>query len=76
MITRDQAIQSMVTNYPLARAQVLANNPGLFGKTLDNKARKQALRMAGIELQEGMTIAWATPDDWAKNGYRGNLGDK
>lgn len=67
-ITRDQAIAAMVKFYPQARKQL--GSTGLIGKALDNKARKLALKLAGIELPEGYTIAWATPDDWGKDGYR------
>jgi len=67
-ITREQAIEAMEQHYPQARQQLA--NAGAFGKILDNKARKLALKIAGIELPAGSTIAWATPDDWGKDGYR------
>lgn len=73
MITREQAIEAMTANYDRARKELLAERPGLFGKQLDNKARKLALKLAGIELPEGCTIAWATPSGWGNGraGYRG-----
>ena len=66
--TQQLAQQAIIDNYDAAREQLA--NKGMFGKTLDQKARKLALRMAGIKLPEGATIAWATPDDWAAGGYR------
>lgn len=62
------AQQAMIDHYDEARAQL--GRTGLFGKELDRKARKLALRLGGIRLPEGATIAWATPDDWAEGGYR------
>lgn len=67
-ITRQQAIEAMIKFYPQARQQLAET--GAFGKTLDNKARKLAIKLAGIILPDGLTIAWATPDDWASDGYR------
>lgn len=67
-ITREAAITAMTKHYPQARKQLA--DAGAFGKDLDRKARKLALRLAGVELPEGFTIAWATPDDWAADGYR------
>jgi hypothetical protein len=67
-ITREQAIAAMVEFYPQARQQLA--DSGAFGKVLDNKARKLSLKLANITVPEGLTIAWATPDDWGKNGYR------
>jgi hypothetical protein len=67
-ITQAQAIAAVRKNYDAARTELA--NAGMFGKTLDNKARKLALKMAGIELPEGKTIAWATPDGWNVGGYR------
>jgi hypothetical protein len=67
-VTRDTAIAAMIKHYPAARKQLSA--AGHFGKTLDQKARKLALKMAGIELPEGQTIAWATPEGWCEGGYR------
>ena len=73
MITREQAIEAMTANYDKARAELLITRPELFGKLLDNKARKIALKLAGIELPDGLTIAWATPAGWGhgRTGYRG-----
>ena len=73
MITREQAIEAMTANYDKAREELLKARPELFGKLLDNKARKLALKLAGIELPEGCTVAWATPHGWAHGsaGYRG-----
>ena len=62
------AQQAMIAHYDEARAQL--ERKGLFGKNLDNKARKLALRLGGIRLPEWATVAWATPDDWAAGGYR------
>ena len=62
------AQQAMIAHYDEARAQL--EHKGLFGKELDRKARKLALRLGGVRLPEGATIAWATPDDWAEGGYR------
>ena len=76
MLTREKAIKEMVENYDKARAQVLADKPELFGKALDNKARKLALKLAGIALPKGLTIAWATPDRWGHAGYRGTNAQK
>lgn len=62
------AQQAIIKNYDAAREQL--SRKGVFGKELDRKARKLALRMAGIQLPDGATLAWATPDDWAAGGYR------
>lgn len=68
--TREAACAAMTSHYDQARAELARS--GLFGKTLDNKARKLALKLAGVSLPEGRTIAWATPDGWADGpGYRG-----
>ena len=66
------AAAAMVAHYDAARAAVQAERPGLFGKELDRKARKAALKAAGIDLPAGMTIAWATPEGWGAGrlGYR------
>ena len=66
--TQQLAQQAIIDNYDAAREQLA--NKGMFGKTLDQKARKLALSMAGIQLPDGATLAWATPDDWAAGGYR------
>lgn len=73
MLKKQSAIAAMVANYDEGRKQVLAERPELFGKLLDNRARKMALKLAGISLPEGFTIAWATPEGWGKgsSGYRG-----
>ena len=73
MLTKEFATSAMVANYDEGRKQVLAERPELFGKLLDNKARKMALKLAGIALPDGFTIAWATPEGWGKgsHGYRG-----
>lgn len=62
------AQQAMIDHYDEALAQLECE--GLFGKALDRKARKLALRLGGVRLPEWATIAWATPDDWATGGYR------
>ena len=62
------AQQAIINNYDAAREQL--SRKGLFGKDLDRKSRKLALRMAGIQLPDGATLAWATPDDCAAGGYR------
>jgi len=66
---RAEAQAAMVANYQTAR-ETLVKTTGAFGKELDRKARKLALKMAGIELPEWATIGWATPDDWGSGGYR------
>ena len=68
---RGAACAAMSLHYNQAREQL--GHTGLFGKALDNKARKLALKMGGITLPPGMTIAWATPEAWGKSpqGYRG-----
>lgn len=72
MLTKQSATFAMVANYDKARAQLLTARPELFGKILDNKSRKLSLKMAGVELPEGITIAWATPAGWGhgRDGYR------
>jgi hypothetical protein len=71
---KDQARAQLavVENYEAGRKQVLSDpeHLGEFGKRLDNKARKAALRIAGVELPEGLNVAWATPEDWHQGGYR------
>ncbi|MDO4687084.1 MAG: hypothetical protein Q4A92_11115 [Corynebacterium sp.] len=62
------AQQAMLAHYDEARVQL--ERKGLFGKDLDRKARKLALRLGGVRLPEGVTLAWATPDGWAEGGYR------
>jgi hypothetical protein len=62
MTTKTEFEQALIKNYPKAREELCKN--GLFGKVLDNKARKLALKMAGLSLPDGKTIAWATPDGW------------
>lgn len=62
------AQQAIINNYDAAREQL--SRKGLFGKELDSKARALSLRMAGIQLPDGATLAWATPDGWAAGGYR------
>lgn len=61
---RKEYIDAMVANYGKARAEMLRIRPELFGDLLDNKARKLALKMAGIVLPVGLTIAYATPENW------------
>lgn len=65
---RALANEAMREHFPRA-ARELANR-GKFGKDLDRKARKMALRLGGWRLPPGVTIAWATPDEWATGGYR------
>lgn len=62
------AQQAIINNYDAAREQLSCK--GLFGKELDRKARELSLRMAGIQLPDGATLAWATPDGWVTGGYR------
>lgn len=69
--TPEQAASAMLSHYAAARSQLAAT--GLFGKALDNKARKLALELAGLSLPDGATIAWATPADWAEDGYRASV---
>lgn len=68
---RKAACEAMATHYDAARAQ-LANAAGGFGKELDRKARKLAIKLSGVQLPEWATIAWATPDGWGTGplGYR------
>jgi hypothetical protein len=66
--TQEQAMSALRQHYDEARRQLAYS--GLFGKVLDNKARKLALKLAGITLPEGATIAWATPEGWSDGGYR------
>ena len=62
------AQDAIAKNYNEARG--LLASKGLFGKTLDNKARKLALRMGGFKLPDGWTIARVTPSNWGSWGYR------
>lgn len=62
------AQQAIINNYDAAREQLSCK--GLVGKELDRKARELSLRMAGIKLPDGATLAWATPDGWVTGGYR------
>ena len=72
---QNQAIQAaqaaIAAHYDTARAELSA--AGLFGKELDRKARKLALKMGGLTLPEGWTIAMVTPPGWGQGrlGYRG-----
>lgn len=68
-ISREQAIAAMVSFYPQARRELTLSST-LFGKALDRHSRRLALKLSGVELPEGMTIAWATPPGWGKDGYR------
>ena len=61
------AQQAIINNYDAAREQLSCK--GLFGKELDLEARKLSLSMAGIQLPDGATLAWATPDGWVTGGY-------
>ncbi len=67
IFTQEEAQDKMVEFYPVARAEL--EKKGLFGKVLDNKSRKLALKMAGVKLFFH-TVAWATPEGWGSNGYR------
>jgi hypothetical protein len=67
-VTKQQARAAVVAHYQEALHQF--DGSGLFGKKLDNKARKLALKIAGITLPTGCTIAWATPENWNQRGYR------
>ncbi len=66
--TQAQAKAAVIEHYNDARAQLSAT--GAFGKNLDRKARKLALRLGGLRLPEQYDIAWATPSVWGANGYR------
>jgi hypothetical protein len=66
-----QAAQSAIAaHYDTARAEL--SDSGLFGKELDRKARKLALKMGAFTLPEGWTIAMVTPPGWGQGllGYR------
>ena len=71
---QQQAIQAahaaITAHYDTARAELAV--AGLFGKELDRKARKLALKMSGFTLPEGWTIAMVTPTGWGQGqlGYR------
>jgi len=67
-VIRAELCDAMQVHYEAARRQLA--DAGVFGKALDNKARKLALKMSGKELPIGMNIAFATPDGWGSNGYR------
>ena len=56
------AKSAVAANYESARAELAVKH---FGKELDRKARKLALKMGGFELPEGWTIAMVTPDGWS-----------
>lgn len=66
---RALAAEAMREHFSRAAAELAGR--GKFGKDLDRRARKLALRMGGWRLPAGVTIAWATPDGWAAGGYRG-----
>jgi hypothetical protein len=68
MTTKNEFEQAMIDNYPAARNEL--SNIGMFGKQLDLKSRKLALKLAGLTLPEGKTVAWATPSGWTDEGYR------
>lgn len=67
----EAAQAAIAAHYDAARAEVAAK--GLFGKTLDRKARKLAFKMGGFTLPDGWTIAMVTPPNWNRGalGYRG-----
>lgn len=65
--TQQQACAAMVQFYDEARAQLVNF---CFGKELDRRARKLALKLAGISLPEGMNISWATPEGWGHGRLR------
>lgn len=69
--SRQQASDAIARHYDEAR-EVLSKTGG-FGKELDRKSRKLALRMASLKVPEGACIAWATADGWGSGllGYRG-----
>lgn len=58
----------LLQHYAAARAELARG--GMFGKQLDQKARKLALRMGSHTLPEGWTIATVTPAGWGRFGYR------
>lgn len=62
---------AIAAHYDAARAELSAL--GWFGKELDRKARKVALKKGGFGLPEGWTIAMVTPPNWGHGalGYRG-----
>ena len=71
---QNQAIQAaqaaIAAHYDTARAEL--STEGLFGKELDRKARKLALKIGGFTLPEGWNIAMVTPTGWGQGrlGYR------
>jgi hypothetical protein len=73
---QNQAIEAakaaIIEHYATAREQL--SKAGAFGKELDRKARKHALKLGGFELPEGWTIAMVTPANWGRGalGYRAN----
>lgn len=67
----EAAKAAIVRNYPAARAELSSGKNMFFGKELDRKARKLALKMGGFELPEGWTIAMVTLEGWGAGGYRG-----
>ena len=57
--TKEQGLQAIAQHFEAAAKQL--GDQGLFGKELNRKARKLALKMAGYKLPEGVTIAWCSP---------------
>ena len=57
--TQEQGLQAINTHFEAAAKQLAEK--GTFGKKLNNKARKLALKMGGYKLPEGMCIAWCSP---------------
>ena len=57
--TQEQGQRAINTHFEAAAKQLA--DAGAFGKKLDNKARKLALKMGGYKLPEGVTIAWCSP---------------
>ena len=57
--TQEQGQHAIATHYETAAKKL--SDKGVFGKELNRKARKLALKMAGYKLPEGVTIAWCSP---------------
>lgn len=58
--TKEQGLQAIETHYEAAAKQLVEK--GAFGKELNRKARKLALKMGGYKLLEGVNIAWCSPE--------------
>ena len=58
--TKEQGREAIEQHYSAAAEQLA--NQGAFGKELNRKARKLALKMGGYKLPEGVNIAWCSPE--------------